>query len=486
MAVITRDQYLASLRALRPNLWKFGQLIDDVTSHPATRRTVESHARAFDASADPEHREAFTTSSSLSGAPIHRWHSLLLSPANVLDALHMKRALFHLTGTCTGGLCVGWTALNALWAVTSELGEGTPYKNRLLGWLQEAESSGWVVAGALTDAKGDRSKRALDQDDPDQHLRVVATTPGGVLVRGAKVMIAGVAACHQILVLPGTAYREREEAFAVAFAVPRDTPGLTVVETRRPSDGRELEEGGFDVPDTGITQAYLLFDDVFVPSHRVFLGGEYQYTGRLIQYFTALYRACIGGCVAGQGDVMIGAARLMARANGLDARSFAGQLEAMAANNETTFGLGAGAIALGRSHASGIWLPDDLTAHTNKLLVATLPQETRRLCQEICGGMVETGCFPSSRDFSDAQLGPLIQKYLAGAGEAEVRARIARLAEWLTIGAGVPGCMHGGGSPASARLVLRSQVPWDRYEAYAANLAGVQNMGRTTQVSRGV
>lgn len=480
MAIITRGEYLASLRALRPNVWKFGQLIDDVTVHPATRRTVESHARGFDASADPQHRESFTTPSSLSGAPIHRWNSLLMSAGDVLAALRMKRAMFHMTGTCTGGLCVGWTALNALWAVTSELGEGTPYRTRLLGWIREAESNGWVVAGALTDAKGDRSKRAADQDDLDQHLRVVAATPEGVLVRGAKVMIAGVAACHQILVLPGTAYREQEAAFAVALAIPRDAPGLTVVETRRPSDGRELEEDGFDVPGTGITQAYLLFDDVFVPSHRVFLCGEHQYTSRLIRYFTALYRACIGGCVAGQGDVMIGTARLMARANGLDAGSFAGQLEAMAVNNETTFGLGAGAIALGRPHASGVWLPDDLTAHTNKLLVATLPQETRRLCQEICGGMVETGCFPSSRDFSDPHVGPLIQKYLAGAGEAERRARIARLAEWLTVGAGIPGCMHGGGSPGTARLVVRSQVPWERYEAYASQLAGVQNLGGST------
>jgi len=476
MAVLTRQQYLASLRALRPNVWKFGQLIDDVTVHPATRRTVESHARAFDAPADPEHREACTTLSSLSGAPIHRWNSLLLSSGDVLAALRMKRAMFQLTGTCTGGLCVGWTALNALWAITAELGEGTPYRARLQSWLEEAEAAGWVVAGALTDAKGNRSKRAGDQDDLDQHLRVVTAEPGGLVVRGAKLMIAGVAACHQILVLPGTAYREQEAAFAVALAVPRDAPGLTVVETRRPSDGRELEEG-FDVPGTGITQAYLLFDDVFVPSHRVFLCGEYQYTGRLIQYFTALYRACIGGCVAGQGDVMIGVARLIARANGLEARNFADQLVAMAANNETTFGLGAGAIALGRPHPSGVWLPDDLTAHTNKLLVATLPQETRRLCQEICGGMVETGCFPSFRDFADPHLGPLIRKYLAGAGGAETRARLARLAEWLTVGAGVPGCMHGGGSPASAKLVLRAQVPWDRYEAYAGRLAEVQGMG---------
>lgn len=150
---------------------------------PATRRTVESYARGFDASADPRHRESFTTPSSLSGAPIHRWNSLLLSSGDVMPALRMKRAMFHMTGTCTGGLCVGWTALNAFWAVTSELGEGTPYRTRL-GWIREAESNGWVVAGALTNAKGDRSKRAADQDDLDQHLHVVAATPEGVLVRG--------------------------------------------------------------------------------------------------------------------------------------------------------------------------------------------------------------------------------------------------------------------------------------------------------------
>ena len=51
------------------------------------------------------------------------------------------------------------------------------------------------------------------------------------------------------------------------------------------------------------------------------LSGEYKYTGKVVQYFTANYRACIGACVAGQGDVMIGAAALMARANGLSMKS---------------------------------------------------------------------------------------------------------------------------------------------------------------------
>lgn len=171
---------------------------------------------------------------------------------------------------------------------------------------------------------------------------------------------------------------------------------------------------------------------------------------------------------------MIGAGVLMARANGLSAKTFASKFIEMAVNNETTFTMGVGSIALGGRHPSGIWIPDSLTSHTNKIHVATLPYETKRLCQEIGGGIVETGCFPSYRDFTDPRYGKLIQKYVkAGSCSAETRARAARLAEWLTLGAGVPGCMHGGGSPDGARLVVRSLVPLEKYAQIAKALAGI-------------
>ena len=239
-------------------------------------------------------------------------------------------------------------------------------------------------------------------------------------------------------------------------------------------DTRELEEG-FDIPtQTGITQAYLIFEDVFVPNERVFLCKEFAYTGKIIQFFTSIYRSCIGACVAGQGDVMVGSGILMARANGLSARTFYPKLIDMAINNETTFAMGIGAIALGNRHPSGIWLPDSLTAHANKVHVATLPYETKRLCQEIGGGIVETGCLPSYRDLTDSRYGKLIQKYVkAGSCSAEARARAARLTEWLTLGAGVPGCMHGGGSPDGARLVVRSLTSFERYAEIARKLAGI-------------
>ncbi|MEW6111633.1 MAG: 4-hydroxyphenylacetate 3-hydroxylase C-terminal domain-containing protein, partial [Thermodesulfobacteriota bacterium] len=110
-----------------------------------------------------------------------------------------------------------------------------------------------------------------------------------------------------------------------------------------------------------------------------------------------------------------------------------------------------------------------------KILVATLPYETKRLCQEIGGGIVETGCMPSYADFTSPEYGHLIQKYLkAGAGTAETRARVARLIEWLTIGAGVPGCMHGGGSPDGARMVVFGASPLEEYAGYAHSLAGIE------------
>jgi 4-hydroxybutyryl-CoA dehydratase/vinylacetyl-CoA-Delta-isomerase len=232
---------------------------------------------------------------------------------------------------------------------------------------------------------------------------------------------------------------------------------------------------GFDIPtETGITQAYLLFQDVFVPNERVFLAGEFKYTTSILTRFTATYRSCIGACVAGQGDVMVGAAVLMARANGLSAKAFREKLTQMEVHNETTYAMGIGAIALGRPHPSGVWLADSLTAHANKIHVASLPYETKRLCQEIGGGMVETGCLPSYLDIMNQEYGHLIQKCIkAGAGTAQTRARIARLIEWLTLGAGVPGCMHGGGSPDGARMVVYASSPLEKYVGYAKKVGGI-------------
>jgi 4-hydroxybutyryl-CoA dehydratase/vinylacetyl-CoA-Delta-isomerase len=478
MGVKTRDEYLAALRELRPNVYKFGELIKDVTTHPATKRTVESHARNYDAANDPELADMYTTTSMFTGEKILRWNSMMQSADDVIGNMRMKRQNYRRTGSCTGAVCVGWNAQNVMWAITQEIDEelGTDYQERLRNWILSAQSKGLTVAGALTDAKGNRSLKPSQQPDPDTNVRVTEVRDDGIVIRGAKLMICGTAASQEIFLLPGGVYGEADQDYAVACVVPRDIEGLTIVEATRPSDRRELEDtADIEVPDTGITQGWLLFEDVFVPNERVFMCKEYQYTGKLIQFFTSNYRACIGACVSGQGDVMIGASILMARANGLSTRTFLKKLIDMSINNQTTYGLGVGACAMGFRHPSGSWFADPLTANANKVMVATLPYEVKRLTQEIGGGIVETGCMPSYRDLTNPGYGHLLHKYLtAGPCSGETRFKAARLAEWLTIGAGVPGCMHGGGSPDGAKLVVRFTTPWEEYVNYAKKIMNIE------------
>ena len=233
---------------------------------------VESHARAYDAANDSATAPLFATVSSLTEEKIHRHNSLMLSAEDVISNSKFKREMYRLTGTCTGGLCAGWNGMNTMWAVTHEVDKthGTDYHERLKKYVLKAQSEGLAIAGALTDAKGNRSLKASQQPDPDSNVHVTEVNEKGIVLRGAKLMICGTAASNEIFLLPGTGYGEAEKDFAVSCAVPRDIEGLTIIETRRPSDSREMEEG-FDIPtETGITQAYLLFEDVFVPKERVF------------------------------------------------------------------------------------------------------------------------------------------------------------------------------------------------------------------------
>jgi len=415
MGLKTREDYLTALRKLRPNIYKFGELIEDVTTHPATKRTVESHCRSFDASHDPDMSDLYTTNSVFTGRKIHRWNSMLQSSDDLICNMKVKRQNYRRTGTCSGAVCVGWNAQNTLWAVTEEIDQefGTNYKERLKNWILNAQEEGLTAAGALTDAKGDRSLKPSQQADPDVILRIKEIKENGIIIHGAKLMICGTAASQEIFLLPGGVYREEDKDYALACVIPRDSEGLTIVEATRPSDRRDLED-------------------------------------------------------TAEADVM-------ARANGLSTKTFADKLVEMSMNNQVTYGLGVGACALGAQHPSGSFFADTITAHTNKVMVATLPYETKRLTQEIGGGIVETGCMPSYQDFTSPKYGELLQKYYkAGPASAESRYRAARLSEWLTIGGGVPGCMHGGGSPDGAKLMVRFSTPFEEYVDYAREIMGIE------------
>ncbi|MGC9060461.1 MAG: 4-hydroxyphenylacetate 3-hydroxylase N-terminal domain-containing protein [Thermoplasmata archaeon] len=474
----TPKEYVESIRKMRSNVYQFGKLIEDVTTHGTTKYTIRGVAKIYEMALMPEYAELLTTTSNLTGKKINRYLSIMQSRDDAIANIKIKRLMFQQTGTCTGGRCVGWSGINALWATTYEIDKkyGTDYHQRFRKYLEYAQENDLAIAGAITDAKGNRALSPSEQEDKDAYLHVVEQREDGVVVRGAKVMISGAVASNELIVMPTTSLKENEKEYAIAFAIPRDAENLILIENRRTGDTRKLEEG-FDkgCEKGGVSESWIFFDDVFVPKERIFINGESEFAGPCVMRFAACERSTMGGCVAGQGDIKIGAAVAMAHINGLGTKPFNEKLTKMGILNETLYGCGLAACATGKLHESGVFFPDNLLAAVTKVHVATLPYEQSVICQDIAGGVGEVGCVPSYHDFTDEKLGKFVQKYCRAKGSAEARLRIARLIEYTTMGLGVPGCMHGGGSPDAAKLVIRRALNFDGfYLELAKNLADVK------------
>ncbi len=474
--MMTGKEYVESIKKMRPNIYKFGKLIEDVTTHPQTSEHVKSVATSYDRSHDPALAPIYTYKSAFTGKVTHRWNTLMDSLEALIGNSNLKRHQYRMSGTCQGATCAGWTGINTLWAATYAMDKdlGTDYNARLKKyWVEQVEGRCLALSGAITDAKGNRSLKPSQQPIKNANLHLVEKKADGIVVSGYKIQICGIAAAHEIICVPGSGYGESEKDFCIAFAVPRDAEGLTIVECRTGQDLRYNEEG-WDIPRAGtITQAWLFFDKVFIPNDRVFMCGEFKYSGMIIGNFAAIYRAAIGACVAGQGDVMCGAAISMARANGLSQKAFQATLNEMAINNELNYGLGIGAMALGKKDASGLYVPAPLQAHVNKVLVGRVPYDTKVKCIDIAGGIAETDCFPSYADIQNPLYGQKIIEGLTAGADGESRGKISRLITWLCNGSGIPGCMHGGGSPDGAKMVVRAMTKWEDLAKDAQRIMGI-------------
>ena len=121
-----------------------------------------------------------------------------------------------------------------------------------------------------------------------------------------------------------------------------------------------------------------VFDDVFVPTERIFLNGEVDQSGKLVERFAAYHRQSYGGCKVGVGDVLIGATALIARMNGVEnAGHIREKLVEMIHLNETLFSAGIACSALGHQTDAGNYEIDMLLANVCKLNVTRFPFELR-------------------------------------------------------------------------------------------------------------
>lgn len=465
MALMTGEEYIESIRKMNMEVYMFGKKIENPVDDPILRPSLNSVRMTYDLAQDPQYADLMTVTSPYTGEKINRFTNIHRSTEDLRNKVKMQRLLGQKTAACFQR-CVGMDAFNAEFSTTYETDKkyGTNYHENFKKFMIYCQENDLTVDGAMTDPKGDRSKAPHAQADPDLFLRVVERRPDGVVVRGAKAHQTGIINSHEVIVMPTIAMGPDDKDYAISFAVPVDTEGIFMIIGRQSCDTRKLEGTELDVGNVefGGVEALVIFDDVFVPNDRIFMNGETEFAGMLVERFAGYHRQSYGGCKVGVGDVLIGAAAVAAEYNGAQRASHVkDKLIEMMHLNETLYCCGIACSAEGTPTESGAYLIDLLLANVCKQNVTRFPYEIVRLAEDIAGGLMVTA--PSEKDYRDEKLGPVIDKYLRGVSDVttENRLRILRLIENLALGTAAVGyrteSMHGAGSPQAQRIMISRQ-----------------------------
>lgn len=487
--MMTAKEYIDSLREMNTRVYMFGERIDNWVDHPMIRPSINCVAMTYALAQNPQYEALMTAVSNLTGRRINRFSHLHQSAGDLVAKVKMQRLLGQKTASCFQR-CVGMDAFNAVYSTTFEIDEkyGTHYHENFKRFLIDVQDRDLTVDGAMTDPKGDRSKAPHEQSDPDLYVHVTERREDGIVVCGAKCHQTGSVNSHWHLFMPTIAMSEADRDWAVSFACPTDAPGLYMIYGRQSCDTRKLEGGCVDVGNCmfGGQEALVVLDHVFIPNEYIFLNGECEFAGMMVERFAGYHRQSYGGCKAGVGDVVIGAAALAAEYNGVEkAAAVKDKLIEMIHLNETLYSCGIACSCEGCPTKAGNYQIDLLLANICKQNVTRFPYEIVRLAEDIAGGLMVT--MPSEKDFqsdlavgSDGEtIGEICHKYFAAREgvDPQARQRVLRLLENLCLGAAAVGyrteSMHGAGSPQAQRIMISRQSNLQEKKELAKRIAGI-------------
>ena len=482
MPMKTAQEYIDSLRELKTRVYMFGEQIENWVDHPMIRPSINCVAMTYELAQDPQYADLMTATSSLTGHKINRFTHLHQSTDDLVKKVKMQRLLGQKTASCFQR-CVGMDSFNAVFSTTYEVDEkyGTHYHENFKNFLTMVQDEDLTVDGAMTDPKGDRSKAPHEQTDADMFVHVVERRPDGIVVCGAKCHQTGSINSHWHIFMPTISMGEADKDWAVSFACPTDADGMYMIYGRQSCDTRKLEEDScIDVGNAkfGGQEALVVLDHVFIPNEYIFLNGEYEFAGMLVERFAGYHRQSYGGCKVGVGDVVIGAAALAAEYNGVEkASAVKDKLIEMTHLNETLYSCGLACSCQGHATKAGNYLIDLLLANVCKQNVTRFPYDIARLAQDLAGGAMVT--LPSEADYRHPELHKYIDKYFKGVDSVptEDRMRVLRLIENMTMGTAavgyLPESMHGAGSPQAQRIMIARQSNMEMKKALAKKIARI-------------
>ncbi len=471
---MSAQAYRDSLRAYRPRVYLDGREVDSVADEPAFEPGINAVGVTYDFALQADCRPWMVATESSSGLEVNRMLHINRSPDDLLTKLEAVRLLCRESGCAQRYL--SHDALNAIHESSYQMeSEGCgDYHQRFLAYLHDIQDRDLTLGVAMTDGKGDRSLRPHAQHHPDSYVRITERRADGIVIRGVKAIVTGAPYMHELLVMPCRNMVEADADYAVCCAVPLDAEGLTIVArpAGRPGDRAARFSGRY-----GQSTGVCYFEDVFVPYERVFMAGEWAFSGELVNSYAAHHRHSCIGARAGFGDLLIGAGALMSEANGLPAKKhphIRNSMVELIKIVEGFFACGVAASVYGIEQSSSVWQPEPVFANVGKLLLANQIYEMHRAAHEVSGGLIVALPGPDE-DHNPSTAGDLAAVLQARSDiphdrRMDVSRFIGDITASETGGWYSVISLHGGGSPEAMKREIFRRYPVEEREALVTRL----------------
>jgi len=484
MAIRTPQEYLQSLRDDRV-VYAEGKRIKDVTKDPLLGLCASNCAWDYAVPQLPEFHDTFVTTDE-TGVEI----SFVFVPAKSADDLFRRREIIQTISR----VCFGWpggakfTGIDTLNSITVnsriiDQATGSRYTERVEEYRRFLLKNDSAIVACMTDASGDRSLRPSKQvQHQDYYVRIVDETKehgqDGIVVRGAKMHISLAACANEMIVMPRRAMTADDKDYAVVFALPINTKGVTVISSvEEPFD--ELGND-FDYPLASTKHSAsgaMIFEDVFVPMERVFLKKEWQYSANFTYMFADFHRLSADAYKYMQLEILVGLGALLAEYNGLEkVPHVRDKLAWLVMYAETVEALGRAACQFCVTlPGTDLVYPNPVYSNCAKFHFANNFHEATKCVQDIAGGLPCTVF--SRKDYFNPETRALIDKYFGGkAGiPTEHRLRAMHLVRDATSSYEDVVTIHAEGSLAAQRLSIYSVGDWERYKAAAKRAARIED-----------
>jgi 4-hydroxyphenylacetate 3-monooxygenase len=431
----TGAEHIASLRDGR-TVYIDGELVPDVTVHPAFRNAVQSAGALYDFQARAENIEWMTFLPEGSNRRVNRAWQM---PRSYDEIVARRKAL-----QAWAGLSFGFMGRSPDHVASSLIGQrmgievfrkhGPDRAKALIDYVDYATKNDVFLTYVIINPQAERAKDWGAQVD-DLVARIVDEDSTGVTVRGAKMLGTSSIMANDVLVANLQPLRPGEEDLAFSCVLPMNAKGLRVLSRK------SYEASATSVFDNPLSSrfdendALMYFDNVKVPWDRLFVYRDtdvcraqfHDTFGHTFQNYQAQIRLSV------KIKFLLGIARRLTEAIGTTRiPSVAEKLGYMAAQASMVESMLSGMEASG-SQVGEWWVPNKQFMYAAQVLTQDLYPQFINAIRELSGGALIM--LPSSiDDFKDPLLKSIIDTtQRAAAMQPEDKVKFLKAA-WDAVG----------------------------------------------------